>query len=93
MDEAFLHGGKAEETVRLPHTVKEVPLHHADPASYQMTAGYRRHLTFDGRTERESVTSCSLTEQLILQQLYFNGSRNCWNTKMDIPASGLRSRI
>ena len=47
--EAFLQGGKAEETVRLPHTIKMVPLHNADAGSYQMTAGYRRHLSFDAR--------------------------------------------
>ena len=42
--EAF---GRAEGTatpVRLPHTVKELPLHYADHNAYQMVCGYRRKL-------------------------------------------------
>ena len=35
--------GKAER-VRLPHTVKEVPLHYAGPEDYEMVCGYRRRL-------------------------------------------------
>lgn len=45
--EEFLHGGKAEEIVRIPHTVKEMPLHDADPDSYQMVCGYRKKLRFN----------------------------------------------
>ena len=30
--------------VRLPHTVREIPLHYADHKSYQMVCGYRRKL-------------------------------------------------
>jgi beta-galactosidase len=40
----FLEGGPAEETVRIPHTVKELPLHYADHESYQGIYGYRRTL-------------------------------------------------
>ena len=40
--EEFLQGAKGEQQVRIPHTVKEIPLHYADPSSYQMIAGYRR---------------------------------------------------
>ena len=43
-DDAFLQDGKAEKSVRIPHTVKEVPLHYIDPESYQMICGYRRNL-------------------------------------------------
>ena len=32
------------QPVRLPHTVKELPLHYADSESYQMVCGYRRRL-------------------------------------------------
>ena len=42
--EAFLSGAGTYEPVRLPHTVKETPLHYADSASYQMICGYRRVL-------------------------------------------------
>ena len=37
--------------VRLPHTVKEIPLHHADPDSYQMVCGYRRKLELEKALE------------------------------------------
>ena len=40
----FARGEGSGETVRLPHTVKEIPLHYADPDSYQMVCGYRRVL-------------------------------------------------
>ena len=42
--EAFARGEGSFETVRLPHTVKELPLHYADSESYQMICGYRKHL-------------------------------------------------
>ena len=32
------------ESVRLPHTVKEIPLHYAGPEDYEMVCGYRRRL-------------------------------------------------
>ncbi len=32
------------EAVRLPHNVRELPLHYADPADYEMLCGYRRKL-------------------------------------------------
>ena len=42
--EAFAAGKGAAESVRLPHTVKEIPLHYADHNSYQMVCGYRKKL-------------------------------------------------
>lgn len=42
--DAFLRGDSAFEQVRLPHNPKEIPLHYASPADYEMIAGYRRHL-------------------------------------------------
>ena len=42
--EEFASGSGAAETVRLPHTVREIPLHYADHESYQMVCGYRRKL-------------------------------------------------
>ena len=43
--DAFAFGEGTGEPVRLPHTVKEIPLHYADHESYQMVCGYRRTLT------------------------------------------------
>jgi len=42
--EEFLAGQGTFETVALPHTARELPLHYADSESYQMVCGYRRTL-------------------------------------------------
>ncbi len=42
--DGFAAGEGMGEAVRLPHTVKELPLHYADHESYQMVCGYRRKL-------------------------------------------------
>ena len=42
--EEFAHGKGLAETVRLPHTVREVPQHYADDMSYQMVSGYRHKI-------------------------------------------------
>ena len=42
--DAFCLGEGRAETVRLPHTVQEMPLHYGDHTAYQMVCGYRRKL-------------------------------------------------
>ena len=42
--DAFLQGQGEGQPVRLPHTVKELPLHYPDHHSYEMVCGYRRIL-------------------------------------------------
>ena len=42
--DGFMRGEGAGETVRLPHTVQELPLHYADHNSYQMICGYLKKL-------------------------------------------------
>lgn len=42
--EEFLSGAVEAEDVRLPHTVRELPLHYAGPEDYEMLCGYRRVL-------------------------------------------------
>ena len=42
--EAFLRGEAPGVPVRLPHNVRELPLHYASPAEYEMVCGYRRLL-------------------------------------------------
>ena len=42
--DSFLTGDGLFESVRLPHTVQELPLHYADHMAYQMLCGYRRKL-------------------------------------------------
>ena len=41
-NEEFARGEGEAEKVRLPHTVKELPLHQIDEKSYQMLSGYRK---------------------------------------------------
>jgi beta-galactosidase len=38
----FLSGGKADETVRIPHNVETMPLHYSDSNVYQKICGYRK---------------------------------------------------
>lgn len=42
--EAFLRGEGTYPEVRIPHTVKELPLHYIDPEDYQMVCGYRKNI-------------------------------------------------
>ena len=42
--EEFLSGAGEAEDVRLPHTLRELPLHYAGPEDYEMLCGYRRVL-------------------------------------------------
>ena len=42
--EDFLAGRAESVPVRLPHTVREAPLHYAGPEDYEMLCGYRRTL-------------------------------------------------
>ena len=46
-NEKFLAGEGSFREVRLPHTVKELPLHYIDSKEYQMISGYRRVLKAD----------------------------------------------
>ena len=43
--EEYAREAFAGEAVRLPHTVKELPLHQVDHEAYQMICGYRRSLS------------------------------------------------
>ncbi len=42
--EPFARGEGEGQPVRLPHTVREIPLHYVDHKAYQMICGYRRKL-------------------------------------------------
>ena len=42
--DSFFAGEGQFDTVQLPHTVQQLPLHYADHESYQMICGYRRKL-------------------------------------------------
>ncbi len=53
---AFARGEPVEaQTVCLPHTCREVPLHYAAPADYEMVCGYRKRLTVPQEKEAPRV--------------------------------------
>ena len=53
-DEFARGEGKGTE-IRLPHTVKEIPLHYADHNSYQMICGYRKKLELGKELEGKKL--------------------------------------
>ena len=42
--DAFARGEGQVHAVRIPHTVKDLPLHYIDHNAYQMVCGYRKWL-------------------------------------------------
>ena len=68
----FLHGSKADQIVRIPHTVQEVPLHYADPESYQKVCGYRKKLEFDP-AEKGKRQFLIFDGAAHIATVYFNG--------------------
>jgi len=50
-NEVFAAGKGTAESVRLPHTVKELPLHVIDEESYQLISGYRKRFSLPENSE------------------------------------------
>ncbi len=53
--EGFELGEGEYERIRIPHTVKEIPLHYANHESYQTVCGYRRKIVCPGRGKRAFI--------------------------------------
>ena len=71
--EAFLRGEPVEtESVRLPHTCREVPLHYASPGDYEMVCGYRRRFTVPGDAPRLFLRFDGAAHQTVV---FVNGKR------------------
>ena len=91
-DEAFLRGEGRFDSVRLPHTCRELPLHYADERDYQMVCGYRR--TFDvpeaWRSKRLFLTFEGAAHQATV---YVNGAEaarhHCGYTAFTVELTGL----
>lgn len=64
----------ALETVRLPHTGKETPLHYFDESSYQMVSGYRRSF-FVQEAWREKSIFLTLEGAAHDSEVYLNGKK------------------
>lgn len=70
--EAFLQGEGESLAVRLPHTVKELPLHYISEQDYQMVCGYRRSLHIPKEAEGRRVF-VQLDGAAHIATLYVNG--------------------
>ncbi len=53
--ERFEDGFEQAVPVRLPHTVREMPLHYPDSEAYQMISGYRRSLYIEKQAEGKRI--------------------------------------
>ena len=53
--DGFGRGEGTGEAVRLPHTVKELPLHYADRSDYETVSGYRRRFLLPKEAEGKRV--------------------------------------
>ena len=56
--QSFLDYTSEAETVRIPHNVKELPLHYADSRSYEMISGYRKKITVPEEAAGKRLFAC-----------------------------------
>ncbi len=90
-DEFALGKGLAE-TVRLPHTVREIPQHYADDMSYQMVSGYRHRilLSEEARDQRVFVRFDGAAH---IATVYLDGkelmTHSCGYTAFSVELTGL----
>lgn len=71
--EGFERGEGTGTPVRLPHTVKELPLHYADHNSYQMICGYRRNLEVTAEEMLEKRLFLQFDGAAHIATVYVNG--------------------
>jgi beta-galactosidase len=71
--EDFLRFETKAASVRLPHTVAELPLHYADSDSYQMVCGYRRTVTVP-KKNREQRLFLQFDGAAHIATVYCNGT-------------------
>ncbi len=72
-NDAFLSDMPAEETVRIPHTVKMLPLHYIDPDDYQMISGYRKKIDLHKKENRRYFVTFDGAAHIAV--VYFNGEK------------------
>ncbi len=65
-------GAGPAQAVRLPHTVKELPLHYIDHTAYQMLCGYRRYLTLGEELKGKRIF-LQFDGAAHIAQVYLNG--------------------
>ncbi len=74
--EAFLNGEVAGQKVRLPHTVREIPLHYASPEYYETVSGYRRKLDILPEYEGKRLF-LRFDGAAHIAQVFINGKQIC----------------
>lgn len=88
--DAFPLGDGECETVRLPHTVREVPLHYATSAHYEMVCGYRRALDIPASYEGKRIF-LRFDGAAHIATVYINGreliTHRCGYTAFDVEIS------
>ncbi len=70
--DGFGRGEGTAEAVRLPHTVRELPLHYADSAAYETVSGYRRRIAVPG-SARGSRVFLQFDGAAHIATVYLNG--------------------
>ena len=71
---AFLCGETEAEKVRLPHNVKELPLHYAAPEDYEMVCGYRRRLRLPAAMKGKRIF-LQFDGAAHIAEVYVNGAK------------------
>ena len=88
----FLAGNGDAESVRLPHTCKELPLHCIDPDDYQMMCGYRRMLEIPEEL-RDKRLFLQFDGAAHIATVYVNGkeaaAHRCGYTAFRVELSGI----
>ncbi|MDO4197973.1 MAG: glycoside hydrolase family 2 TIM barrel-domain containing protein [Erysipelotrichaceae bacterium] len=54
-NDEFLNGKGTYETIRLPHNVKELPLHYIEPSDYEMISGYRKTIHINSEDKGKHI--------------------------------------
>ena len=88
----FLAGEGTAQSVRLPHTCKELPLHCIDPEDYQMLCGYRRTLDIAPEMDGKRLF-LQLDGAAHIATVYVNGAEavthRCGYTAFRVELTGL----
>ena len=91
-NDEFLAGAGAAQSVRLPHTCKELPMHCVDPADYQMLCGYRRTLDIPPELKNKRLFF-QLDGAAHIATVYVNGAEaavhRCGYTAFRVELTGL----
>ncbi len=72
----FMNGEEEGKQVRLPHTVKEIPLHYASPKYYETVSGYRRKIDILPEYEGKRIF-LRFDGAAHIAQVFINGQQVC----------------